>query len=128
MSRSFGSVRVFWLDRDEAVERLRRAAARLVELVPAVEAVYLFGSLAEGRAVPGSDADVLVVMAGAEGRWFDRPLALPDVFGAVGLPVDVFCYSPEELERVPLARRAVDGGMLLAARRTEAGAPGDAGA
>ncbi|MDP3775574.1 MAG: nucleotidyltransferase domain-containing protein [Gemmatimonadales bacterium] len=28
-----------------------------------VAGVYLFGSLAEGRAVPGSDADVLVLLA-----------------------------------------------------------------
>lgn len=83
-------------------------------MVPAVQGVWLFGSLAEGRAVPGSDADVLVILSPAEGRWFDRPLGLLPVFDDVGLPVELFCYSPEEAERVPLARHAMSHGLLLA--------------
>ena len=59
---SYGSVTTFWLDRDEAVGRVRRAAEQLVAARPDVASVYLFGSLAQGRAVPGSDADLLVLL------------------------------------------------------------------
>ncbi len=115
-SRSFGSVRVFWLDSEEAIRRLRRAAQRLLEEVPRVRAVYLFGSLAEGRAVPGSDADVLVILDRSSSRWFDRPLELPPVFDDVGLPVELFCYTRDEAERIPMARRALATGLPLARR------------
>ncbi len=37
-------------------------------------------------------------------------------FDGIGLPVEVFCYTREEAERVPLARRALAGGVLLAGR------------
>ena len=74
---SFGSVTVFWLERDEVLLRLRERARGLVAARPDVAGVYLFGSLAEGRAVPGSDADVLVLLTHSETRWLDRPLTLP---------------------------------------------------
>ncbi len=118
-SRSFGSVRVFWLDSEEAIRRLRRAARRLLEEAPQVRAVYLFGSLAEGRAVPGSDADVLVILDRSSSRWFDRPLELPPVFDDVGLPVELFCYTHGEVERIPMARRALATGLPLAVREAD---------
>jgi len=59
---SFGSVTVFWLDTDLVRERLRAVVERLAEN-PNVLRVILFGSFAEGRAVPGSDLDVMIVLA-----------------------------------------------------------------
>lgn len=113
--RSYGSVRVFWLDRTEAVRRLRRAAARLVRERADVEAVYLFGSLAHDRAVPGSDADVLVIVKETDSRWLDRPLELGGWFEDVGMPVELFCYAAEEVDRAAIARTARDTGVVLAA-------------
>lgn len=137
--RSYDSVTVFWLNRQEAVRRLREAAAELVERRPEVESVHLFGSLAEGRALPGSDADVLIVLraastarsepaeaetarAGAAGpeartepaRWLDRPAAYQPFFEGVGLPVDIVCYTRAEIERHPFARQALARSILLA--------------
>jgi uncharacterized protein len=114
--RSFGSVRVSWLDSQEAVFRLRAAAERLAGAHPEVLGVYLFGSLAEGRAVPGSDADVLVLLDHSDRRWLDRPLDYSDPFDAVGLPVELFCYTRAEVDRVPLAGRAIREGIPLAYR------------
>lgn len=119
--RSYGSVKVFWLDREEARARLAQAARRLVSACPEVDAVYLFGSLATGRAVPGSDADVLVVLTRAEGRWFDRAGRYAPYFEGVGIPVELFCYTKQEVGEVPLARRALAEGVLLAS--TQGGAP-----
>lgn len=114
-SRSYGSVRVFWLNASEALQRLHTAAARLLRERPDVLEVRLFGSLAEGRAVPGSDADVLVLLRASERRWMDRPLEFAPYFEGVGLPVDLFCYTREEAERTPLARGALQGGVPLGA-------------
>jgi len=114
---SFGSVTVFWLDRDEVVSRLRECARRLVAARPEVAGVYLFGSLAEGRAVPGSDGDVLVLLASSETRWLDRPLAFSPHFDGCGVGVELFCYTQEEATRVPLARRALERGVDLLSGR-----------
>lgn len=113
---SYGSVRVFWLDREEALRRLRRGAQRLLAERAEATTVHLFGSLADGRAVPGSDADVLVVLERSDVRWIDRPLDLLPFFEDVGLPIEVFCYTREEAGRVPLARRALERGVRLAER------------
>jgi predicted nucleotidyltransferase len=109
-------VKVFWLDRAEAVERLRRSAERLLAARTDVRRVSLFGSLADDRAVPGSDADLLVLLDRSDARWIDRPLELLPFFDDVGLPIELFCYTPEEAARVPLARRALELGLPLAER------------
>ena len=115
-TRSFGSAKVFWLDRDEALRRLRAAADLIVRERPEVQAVHLFGSLAEDRAVPGSDADVLILLERSDRRWIDRPLEYVGCFEDVGMPVELFCYTAEEAERTPLPARALEHGMLLARR------------
>ena len=56
------NVRVFRLDRDGVVARLRERARALVERNPDVVEVRLFGSLARGDAHPGSDADLFIVL------------------------------------------------------------------
>ncbi|HXF71173.1 MAG TPA: nucleotidyltransferase domain-containing protein [Actinomycetota bacterium] len=110
-------MRVFWLDSPEALHRLRAAAERLLAERPEVRSVVLFGSLAEGHAVPGSDADVLLLLDRSERpRWFDRPLDYRRAFEGVGMPVELFCYTREEAGRVPLARRALERGLVLATR------------
>lgn len=118
---SYGSVTVFWLETDEAVRRLTRSAQELVDQRPEVDAVYLFGSLADGRAVPGSDADVLVLLEQSEERWLDRPLTYGPHLEVPGLPVELFCYTREEAGQNPLARRAMERGYLLAGRTPEGG-------
>ncbi len=110
---SYGSVTVFWLDREEAVRRLRVAGERLGRARPEVRFVGLFGSLARGTAVPGSDADVIVIVDRSEVRFLDRPLEYLPFFAGVGIGVDLFCYTVEELPRVPLARDAVAHAVVL---------------
>ena len=113
---SYGSVTAFWLDRAELRRELDAAARALLEARTDVVAVYLFGSAAEGRAAPGSDADVLVLLERSDRRWMDRPLEFSAYFDGCGIGVDLFCYTVEEAERVPFARRALDRGVLLAGR------------
>ncbi|MDQ7841272.1 MAG: nucleotidyltransferase domain-containing protein [bacterium] len=114
--RSYGSVTVFWLDRAEALRRLREAAGKAITARPEVLAIHLFGSLAEGRAVPGSDADLLILLERSDRRWLDRPLDYSSYFEGLGLPVELLCYTVEEAEANPVARRAMERGLLLAER------------
>ena len=70
-------------------------AAHLLATRPDVEEIVVFGSFAEGRYAPGSDLDVLVVLARAEQPVRDRiGDLLPDAF-PVG--VDLFPFTRDEL-------------------------------
>lgn len=112
-TRSYGSVKVFWLDRERAIENLREGAKRLGSAKPEALSVRLFGSLAEGRAVPGSDADVLVLLNSSRTRFLDRPLEYLPYFSDCGIGVDLFCYTPDEAKAVPLARAALARALIL---------------
>ncbi len=116
---SYGSVTVFSLDREEALRRVRAAAERLGRERPEVRFVGLFGSLARGTAVPGSDADVIVVVEKTDQPFLDRPRVYGPYFQGVGLGVDLFCYTPDEIPRTPLARRALREAVALWGRRPE---------
>ena len=109
--RSFNSVQVFWIDNDLVWERLERCVATLTRN-PHVMKVVLFGSFAEGRAVPGSDLDILIIIDEDERRITDRIPAFLEVFDDIGLSVDLFPYTPDELSN-PLAEQALASGMVL---------------
>jgi predicted nucleotidyltransferase len=65
---------------------------------PEIEQVLLFGSLARGDAVPGSDADLLVILSCANRPFIERiPRYLPV---GLSLGVDVFPYTRDEIDRM----------------------------
>lgn len=109
--RSFGSVKTFWLDRDYIDRQLEKAVDSL-SADQNVLKVVLFGSFAEGRAVPGSDIDLLIVLQSDPRRFIDRIQQYLDVFADIGIPVDVFPYTTPELDN-PLAERAFSTGKIL---------------
>ncbi len=113
-------VRVFALDRDSVVARLRTAAARLLAEHDVVVEVRLFGSLARGDAAPGSDADLLVVVRGTTGRFADRADFTRRCFEDVGVACDVLVYTEAELAHLApspsLVRTALREGVVLARR------------
>ena len=111
---SYGSVTVFWLESEEAIARIKEVARKLKAEKNEVKAIYLFGSLREGKAVPGSDADLLIVLSKSKKRWIDRSLDFIEYFKEIGIPVDIFCYTEDEIKEVPLARRAGESGVKLA--------------
>jgi uncharacterized protein len=94
--RSSNSVRVFWLDRAKILQRLKRAARDLHLQYPEIERILLFGSMARREAVPGSDADVLLVLRESDRAFLDRTV----YYGLfdVGVGVDVVAYTHQELE------------------------------
>jgi predicted nucleotidyltransferase len=94
-------VRIISLDRTRAIEELREAAQALVLCDARALAVGLFGSLARGKALPSSDADILIALRHhAERRWFDRIPEYVVAFDRASLPVEVFPFTTDELVRM----------------------------
>jgi len=111
---SFNSVTVFWLDKDLVLERLRAAVDSLASDSNILR-IILFGSFAEGRAVPGSDIDIMIVLSSDERPILDRISAYLIYFSGIGIGVDLFPYTLAEMDN-PLARRAAEIGIVLFSR------------
>lgn len=81
-----------------------------------VVAVILFGSLAKKQAIPGSDADVLILLKNSKKRFEER---IPDFIPEkIGIGVDVFPYTIDEFvslinENWSIAKEALKNGILL---------------
>ena len=85
-------VEVFY-PKEDLLLRLRQGVEALRREVPLEEA-WLFGSWAQGRALPGSDVDLLLVYRGAPRPDLHRLVrrAFP------GLPVEPHAYTEKEAE------------------------------
>ena len=127
-SRSSGTVRLFWLDKAQVLTRLTAAVERMASEYPEVDRVVLFGSLARGDALPGSDADLLVLLQQCDVPFQARlPRYLPR---NAGIGVDVFAYTRSEFTemaaRSPRWAREVQAGSVLFRRRAgQDSAPGE---
>ena len=115
-AKSSTSVKVFWLDRPQILARLKRAAQAMRERHPEIESIALFGSLARGDAVPGSDADLLIVVSHSTESFFDRAVRYRPA--DVGVGVDVVAYTHEELAALleadnAFVRQALREGVVL---------------
>jgi predicted nucleotidyltransferase len=83
-------------------------AATLLATNAAVDEIIVFGSFAEDTYAPGSDLDVFIVLATAQGRPRDR---MADFFPrAFPVPMDVFPFTRTEMTEL-------DSSPLLAAVR-----------
>jgi len=107
-------------DRVGRLRRVRRAVDDYVHALAArhgeIEEVMLFGSLASGTPVPGSDVDLLLILTSSDRPFRERiPLLLP---GRFPVGVDVFPYSRPEVERMrqegnPRIARALQEGVTI---------------
>jgi predicted nucleotidyltransferase len=112
---SYGSVTVFWLNRKAALEAVRVAAGKLIGADPNVTKVVLFGSLARGTATAGSDADILIVLRDSDEPILGRTRHFADTFRDVGLPVELFVYTENEIagDTSSIAENALKTGIEL---------------
>ena len=83
---------------------------------PEIEWIALFGSLARGDAVPGSDADLLIVVSHSSESFLQRAVGYRPA--DVGVSVDVVAYTREELAALlktgnAFVRQALREGMVL---------------
>ena len=115
VEESLGSVKVFWLRQEELVEEILRSARRLGQSDENVLQIVLFGSLAERKAVPGSDADILILLKEDERGFMERVAAWQEKF-SLGFPIEVFPYTEKELD-CPIAVQAMKRGTVLFDRR-----------
>ncbi len=114
--RSSRSVKVTYFHKEAVWQALRSYVTDLVQARPEVRRVIVFGSLARDEAVPGSDVDLLLVLASADRPFLERPLAYKPYRFPVG--VEVFAYTGEELEQMLregnfFLRRALAEGITL---------------
>ena len=80
--------------------------------------VLLFGSLARNEGSPRSDADVCILLRDhPERRWFRRIPEFGGMFEDVGVAVDLFPYTLEELrngvQQAGFFRQALREGEVL---------------
>jgi predicted nucleotidyltransferase len=111
VEKSLNSVRIFWLDQERLQAELTRTAQRVGSDDETIVKIILFGSLAEGRGVPGSDADILIVLKRADEPFMKRLEAWSAKF-AVNFPIELFPYTEEELH-TPLVQEALKKGITL---------------
>jgi predicted nucleotidyltransferase len=90
-------VKVRFLNRDEILQNLTRLAKQLLSVRRDILEVSLFGSLARGNYAPGSDADILILLKEDSRKFMDRIPEFLDHFSGVGLPIEVFPYTIEEV-------------------------------
>ena len=109
---SLGSVKVFWLRQEELIEEIGKAALSLGESDENILKIVLFGSLADRRAVPGSDADILILLKEDERGFMERVAEWRQKFS----PAEVFPYTEKELD-CPIAAGALSKGAVLFDRR-----------
>lgn len=97
--RSYDSVRIISIDRDELLDRLCVAAARLQAEHPEVAAVRVFGSIARGDQVGTSDVDILVVLRGEAGGDPVEQILLFRPYFDLPVGVDVLVTTQAQLDR-----------------------------
>jgi predicted nucleotidyltransferase len=93
-------VRVRFLNRNEILPRLTALTRQLLASRTDVLEVSLFGSLVRGNYAPGSDADIYILLRDDSRRFIDRIPEFLDHFSGVGLPVEVFPYTVEEVKKM----------------------------
>ena len=108
---SLNSVKVFWLDQERLIKELRKEAKRVGETDENVRKIVLFGSLAQKRGAPGSDADILILLADSGKPLLERIQEWSQKF-VLDFPLEVFPYTEKEQDN-PMVREAVKRGITL---------------
>jgi predicted nucleotidyltransferase len=111
VEESSNSAKVFWLDQESLLREIRKVAQRVGEKNENILKIVLFGSLAEKRAMPGSDADIVIVLREDAKSFIDRMVEWLEEF-SLDFPVEIFPYTEAELDN-PVGCHAMRTGITL---------------
>ena len=103
-----------FLDKGRTLRKLSGIAARIKKKNPNVNKIILFGSLVSNEYTLRSDADIVIILKKDSARFIDRIPKFLLLFADAPVPVDVFPYTEEESKTVPLAKKALANGIVLA--------------
>ena len=117
VEESLSSVKIFWLEQEKLIRKLKEVAQKIGDSDKNVVKIILFGSIAERRGVPGSDADIVVLLK-KDPKPFPFIERIPEWLKKfdIGFPVDVFPYTIDEINN-PVANNAIKTGMVLFERK-----------
>ena len=109
--KSYGSVKTFWLNKELINKKLEQAVKKLLSERSEIEDAVLFGSFAEDKATVSSDLDILLILKDSDKRFIDRQEDYKDYFDDMGLNVDLFIYTREEVNKgIPFVDKALSNG------------------
>lgn len=117
--RSLSSPNNIYRDKDGIIQSLKECAMEAIEKSGDIKEIILFGSIARGDYGLYSDADVLIIVNESKyRRYFDRIPEFLDYFLDSKVPVDIFPYTVDEVERMKksgnaLITRALQEGVVL---------------
>jgi len=111
VKESSNSAKVFWLDQESLLREIFKVAQEVGQKDKTVLKIILFGSLAEKRAAPGSDADILIILREDAKPFMDRMAEWLEKF-PLDFPVQIFPYTQRELDN-PFACQAMRTGITL---------------
>ena len=113
--KSYNSVKVFWLNKELLQRRIKEAVKNLVLDYSELKKVILFGSVADKKETPLSDADILIIVDDSTLQFSERALPFRKYFQGIGLGVDIFVYTCKEVEeeRIPVVNSALKKGKVL---------------
>jgi len=105
--------RAKFLNKKQVIGEIARLAHKIRLQNNNIRKIVLFGSLVNDTYTALSDADLLVVLKESNQRIVDRIPEMLLAFIDSPVPVDVFPYLEDELEKVPLAQNALRNGLVL---------------
>lgn len=116
--RSSPSVKITYFPKSEVWAALKGYAQELPQQRPEVRRILVFGSVARGDAVPGSDVDLLVVVSDSTKPFLQRMSDYHPTHFPVG--AEVFAYTEAEIHSMLadgnwFIRRALEGQVLYEA-------------
>lgn len=103
VEESLNSVKAFWLEQEKLVEEIYKVARGIGKEDEKILKIILSGSIAEKRGVPGSDADILIILKRDDKPFMDAEWSKKF---SLDFPVEIFPYAEKELNN-PIALEAV---------------------
>ena len=96
------SVRIKYFNGPKIIEELTSIAKDIGKKNNNILGIYLFGSLCEKTYMPGSDADILIILRKDPRRIINRTTKYLKCFLNASVAVDIFPYTKNEFDKMML--------------------------